>query len=689
MNRTWTRRASERAGWRRDTLRRVVWAQLAAALVLMSAPTAYAQSALDNASFQVEHFEPMPMQGNNILQTAKSDILPALSPSVGAMFHYASGLLVATDADGEVISKLIEHQAKAEVWAGVGLFDVLDIGVVLPVVMYQSGSDETGVFGAQGREISGFAFADARVVPKVRLLNPDSAGGFGLALVVPVSLPVGDEASFNSDGDFRAEPRLVADWRHRSGFAIAANGGWLFRPKREAQNVVSDDALRWSAGVEVPLGLPQLKLLGSLFGTIPFADDRAVSGLAQELGENRANPMEALAAVQFMADSGLVAQLGGGLGLSTGVGSPAYRALLTVGYTPRNADPDDDGILSADDACPSDAEDMDGFQDEDGCPEADNDNDGKLDADDAQCPNDPEDFDQFQDEDGCPDPDNDGDSILDGDDKCPIEAGVAAEGGCPSKDMDKDGIPDANDLCPEDVEDKDQFEDDDGCPDPDNDRDGVLDTDDLCPLEAEDKDGFEDEDGCPEAGMPDRDKDGISDDRDVCPDKPETYNGNKDEDGCPDGKQTVIITETEVKITEEVFFDTGKDTIQKRSFKILDTVALVLSQNPQITLMVIEGHTDDVGDDNENLELSKRRAKSVMNYLVGKGLPQVRLTSDGFGEQRPVVDVKGFKGRKLKDGRAANRRVAFKILQINGNDVKPAEKVIIREKTVKEEPAPN
>lgn len=162
MNRTWTRRVSERAGWRRDTLRRMVWAQLAAALVLMSAPTAYAQSALDNASFQVEHFEPMPMQGNNILQTAKSDILPALSPSVGVMFHYANGLLVATDADGEVISKLIEHQAKAEVWAGVGLFDVLDIGVVLPVVMYQSGSDETGVFGPQGREISGFAFADAR-----------------------------------------------------------------------------------------------------------------------------------------------------------------------------------------------------------------------------------------------------------------------------------------------------------------------------------------------------------------------------------------------------------------------------------------------------------------------------------------------------------------------------------------------
>jgi outer membrane protein OmpA-like peptidoglycan-associated protein len=660
---------------------------LVAALGLWSG-SAQAQSTLPNDTFQVESFEPMPMQGNNTLHTAKSDVLGHLSPSAGVMSHYANGLLVAKDGNGDTIAKLLEHQSKAELWAGVGLFDMFDLGVVLPLVVYQAGTDKTGLFGAPNKDIGGFTLADARVVPKLRLLNPDDAAGLGIAIVAPLSLPVGDKASFNSDGGFKAEPRLVVDWRHSSGFLLAVNGGWQFRPKREAQNIVSDDALRWSAAAEVPLGMPQLKLLASIFGTVPFAGDRKVAGLAQQIGENRANPMEVLGAVQFMGDSGLVAQLGGGVGLSTGVGSPAYRALATLGYTPRVVDSDGDGILNADDGCPSEPEDIDGFEDEDGCPDLDNDKDGLADGEDAQCPNEPEDKDGFEDEDGCPDPDNDGDGVMDAEDKCPLEFGVASEAGCPLADMDKDGLADAEDLCPEDAEDKDGFEDEDGCPEPDNDRDGVMDKDDLCPGEPEDKDGFEDEDGCPEPGVPDRDGDGIPDNRDQCPDKPETYNGNKDEDGCPDGKQTVIITETEVKITETIFFDTGKDTIQKRSFKILDTVAVVLAQNPQITLMRIEGHTDDVGDDNENLELSKRRAKSVMNYLVGKGIAQGRLTSEGFGENKPVIDVKGLKGRKLKEGRAANRRVTFKIVQINGKDVRPAEKVIIQEKRVEEEPAP-
>jgi outer membrane protein OmpA-like peptidoglycan-associated protein len=123
---------------------------------------------------------------------------------------------------------------------------------------------------------------------------------------------------------------------------------------------------------------------------------------------------------------------------------------LTI-YFGGNKDKDDDGILNDVDACPEVAEDMDGFQDEDGCPELDNDRDG-LNDDCDQCPDQPEDMDGFQDEDGCPDPDND-----------------------------LDGVIDANDNCPDEAEDIDGFQDTDGCPDPDNDGDGVLDTADQCP----------------------------------------------------------------------------------------------------------------------------------------------------------------------------------------------------------------
>jgi OOP family OmpA-OmpF porin len=100
----------------------------------------------------------------------------------------------------------------------------------------------------------------------------------------------------------------------------------------------------------------------------------------------------------------------------------------------------------------------------------DRDGDGiKDDVD--KCPDDPEDIDDFEDGDGCPDPDND-----------------------------QDGIPDKVDQCPNDPEDKDGFEDTDGCPDPDNDKDGIPDVKDKCPNEPETFNGFEDEDGCPDKG---------------------------------------------------------------------------------------------------------------------------------------------------------------------------------------------
>jgi outer membrane protein OmpA-like peptidoglycan-associated protein len=114
-------------------------------------------------------------------------------------------------------------------------------------------------------------------------------------------------------------------------------------------------------------------------------------------------------------------------------------------------DRDRDGLADRIDACPHDAEDYDGFEDADGCPDEDNDQDGVPDARDA-CPDVAEDRDGFADDDGCPDPDNDG-----------------------------DGIPDAVDMCPDAAEDPDGFRDRDGCPEPDNDGDGVPDAEDECP----------------------------------------------------------------------------------------------------------------------------------------------------------------------------------------------------------------
>ena len=131
----------------------------------------------------------------------------------------------------------------------------------------------------------------------------------------------------------------------------------------------------------------------------------------------------------------------------------------------------------------------------------DSDGDGIPDIND-KCPNAAEDKDGFEDDDGCPDPDNDKDGIPDATDKCPNEAetknGIDDEDGCPEKDEDGDGILGTRDKCPTEAEDKDGFEDDDGCPDLDNDKDGIPDATDKCPNEPETKNGFQDDDGCPD-----------------------------------------------------------------------------------------------------------------------------------------------------------------------------------------------
>lgn len=251
----------------------------------------------------------------------------------------------------------------------------------------------------------------------------------------------------------------------------------------------------------------------------------------------------------------------------------------------------------------------------------DRDGDGIIDDVD-QCPDDAEDFDGFQDEDGCPDLDNDG-----------------------------DGIPDTQDRCPNVAEDVDGFQDEDGCPDFDNDLDGIADINDQCPDKAEDFDGYQDEDGCPD---PDNDGDSIVDVLDECPFEPETYNGHLDEDGCPDTVPKAQVDGGQIRLNESVFFKTAKSDILPQSYPLLNEVAQILRDNASIQIRV-EGHTDNRGRAAYNKKLSDDRAASVRNYLIQQGIDSARITSIGFGLERPIDD------NTTEAGRAANRRVEIHI----------------------------
>jgi outer membrane protein OmpA-like peptidoglycan-associated protein len=215
-------------------------------------------------------------------------------------------------------------------------------------------------------------------------------------------------------------------------------------------------------------------------------------------------------------------------------------------------------------------------------------------------------------------------------------------------DTDGDGIVDPNDQCVLEPEDKDGYLDEDGCPDTDNDADGLADTSDKCPSEPEDPDGYQDEDGCPDT---DNDNDQVADVDDYCPNTPGVPGGDKP--GCPKKNSLIVVTEREIRITQQIQFEFNKSVIRPGiSFKILDQVVQVLNDNPKITLEV-QGHTDNVGGDAYNMKLSQARADSVRAYLVGHGVIGARLTAKGYGFHQPLVDNTTATNREL------NRRVQF------------------------------
>ncbi len=572
------------------------------------------------------------------------------------MFHYSSGLFVKTPTnDGDDV-QIVDNVLKAEPWIAIGLYDIAELGIIIPIALYQTG-DDLQMLGRAGENVEGVGMGDIRVVFKSTLIDPKDAYGIGLGFALPVSLPTGSETTYNSERDARIEPRLALDYTAEFGLKAAANIGYYLRDETRLLNVGIGPEMRWAFALSSPVGVDGLEAMASVFGALGLEDDLNPDDPSETASELRNSPAEFLVGARYEFPMGLHTSLAGGTGISPGVGAPEYRVLLSIGYGEMNFDDDEDGVANADDACPQIKEDIDGFQDDDGCPDDDNDEDGFKDIDD-QCPDKAEDKDGFLDDDGCPDDDNDEDGVLDNDDKCPSEPedldGFEDEDGCP-EDNDGDGIADADDQCPNEAEDKDGWKDIDGCPDPDNDADGVLDDKDTCPNVAEDIDGFEDEDGCPDN---DNDRDGVLDKDDKCPTEAEVINGFEDEDGCPDkGEVKVIIKKDNIVIQDKVFFETSKAAILTKSYSILDQVAAVMRANPQITKVRVEGHTDNTGNADKNKALSQDRAAAVKDYLIKKGVDSGRLDAIGYGQEKPIAK------NSSKRGRATNRRVEFIIVK--------------------------
>lgn len=144
----------------------------------------------------------------------------------------------------------------------------------------------------------------------------------------------------------------------------------------------------------------------------------------------------------------------------------------------------------------------------------------------------------------------------------------------------------------------------------------------------------------------DTDGDGIQDDRDQCPREPGTRNG------CP-GFVGLILPEAGIKILERVEFDVQASRVSAGSFPLLDAVAAILKDHPEISRVAVVGFADDKEGAPE--KLSELRANAVVDYLVSKGVDRARLLPAGRGSDEPI-ETSG-----TPEARAKNRRVQFEI----------------------------
>ena len=612
---------------------------LLAALVLST--TALAQPA-GLPEFELERMEFNP-SGTGSLLINSGQLLPDGRFRFSLIGHYESRpltpeLIDPSEEDGLREVPLVNHRTTGHLIAAYGLGDTLEVGLQFPIILSQEqGRLANSPFGAPegglklGTPIASF---------NVGVMQQSTSFPVDLAAGVSVGLPVGSDRALARESSLRAIPRIMLGRETeglRAGFELGAD----LRPRvRIGQGDNQEAYNRLRLGASVASTGEGVRYEADILMWVPFGREFLT--------------LETLAGVRGPLSSDVEVFALGGLGFGDTLGNPDFRLMMgaAFGGAPSKCvaggkhtaeqcpdlDDDNDGVKNRDDACPTEG----GKVDAKGCPLADQDKDGIEDAAD-KCPS----VAGVASAQGCPD--QDGDSVQDSADKCPAVKGPADRAGCP--DSDGDGLDDPADKCPGEAGPAERQ----GCPAKDADNDSILDEQDSCPNEA----GIPELKGCP---AKDTDGDTVPDHLDNCINQA----GPADNQGCPaEQKQLVVIKQDRIDIKDMVYFDSSQATIQARSNTLLDQMAKVLIEHPEIIKVIIEGHTDDRGAADFNRTLSQQRAAAVRDYLVKKGVPAERLETQGFGPDRPVQP------NTTSEGRAANRRVDF--LTRYAGDGRPAQ----------------
>jgi outer membrane protein OmpA-like peptidoglycan-associated protein len=565
------------------------------------------------AGFALDQFNPSD-RGSDWFALDSLDLRGTVREAVGVVGDFAYLPLAIYNPDGTIRTKLVAEQVFVHVGASMVFVDRLRIGLNLPVAVYENG--DSGTLGGVRYSAPGsFSVGDLRASADLRL-----AGRYGdpfrLGVGIQVFAPIGSRSNFTGDDRIRILPHLnVAG--DAGVFAYAVQAGFQYR-------VLDDAYAGTSLGSQITFGASVgLQTLDKVVLVGPEVYGATTVTKGDQIFKTLATPLEGILGAHFKIASSVRLAVGGGGGLTRGLGAPAARALATIEWAPDVPKPpppdrDNDGITDADDACPDAAGPRTDDPKTNGCP-PDRDRDGIIDAEDA-CPEIPGVKTDDPKTNGCP-PDKDGDGVFDAEDACPDVPGV------------KTDDPKTN-----------------GCP-PDKDGDGIIDANDACP----DVPGVKTDDpktnGCPPD--PDRDKDGIPNDQDACPDEAGPKNADPKKNGCPQA----VVKNDRIVILEQVRFKTDSAVILPDSDSLLQAVLKVFNDHTEIVKVSIEGHTDNRGAAAHNKGLSERRAASVVDWLVKHGVDRGRLTSVGYGMERPIDT------NDTDQGRQNNRRVEFHIVE--------------------------
>lgn len=385
--------------------------------------TSYAEVA---AQVDIERFVPAfgPEGGFGVQGTATPG---PMMYSMGLWTSWSKASLVVAPPE----TALVEHRFTSHFRAELGVGGRMGVAFDFPFTLYQD-VDEPVARSTLGGLRNGGVGSPALSV-RYRLLGEEASDrnvrreGFGLAAQGLVTLPAGDSDALVSEAGVTTLLRAATDFRIFD-WGVGAQLGWKhrFEPVR-LLGVRMRDELALDMALRFPLAFVR--------GLTGIAEVRIATDAGRPFFDSETTAVEGDLGARVAIDTWYF-NAGVGTGFTSGVGMPSIRIFAGLQWVPRSDDADGDGIDDSEDECTYDPEDIDGFEDDD----------------------------------GCADLDNDGDLVMDQDDRCPDEAAEEFkdedEDGCTDAfvDRDEDGIEDRYDACPNRKEDLDQDGDDDGCP---------------------------------------------------------------------------------------------------------------------------------------------------------------------------------------------------------------------------------